>query len=70
MCTYNKQDKGTPCIEVPHHSLYSKVFLDSLYCAHSFTCKFSNVTDRVTTFQITDNVVIFFFLLFNSLNGK
>ena len=42
----------------------------SLYGANSFSCQFSDITDGIATFQITDNVVILFFLLFNGLNAS
>ena len=41
-----------------------------LYSAYSFSCQFSNVSDGITSFQITYNIVILFFLLFNGLNAS
>ena len=50
---------------MPYHiiSLKIEVRFYPLYCAYSFSCEFSNITDRVTTFQITNDVVVLFFLL-------
>ena len=41
-----------------------------LYCAYSFSCEFSNITDGIATFQIADNVFVLFFLLLNGLNAS
>ena len=40
-----------------------------LHRAYSFSSQFSNITDGIATFQITNDIVMFFFLLFHSLNA-
>ena len=57
---------------MPYQTITLEIELrfNPLYCADSFSCQFGNVTDGITTLQITDNIVIFFFLLFNGFNAS
>ena len=46
---------------MPYQTITLEIELrfNPLHCAYSFSCQFCNVTDGITTFQITNNVVVF-----------
>ena len=56
---------------MPYHIITLEIELRfyPLCRADSFACQFCQVTNGIVTFQITNNIVIFFFLLFHRLNA-